>query len=208
MRDIGVAACLFLGSLIFSAGAVACSDGRTEAESRSRTEACGGSGIELEVVPVKGGLDPGDEIEVDLVLRNSSTESVALYPFFHSPACIFDHLPQMILSFEVQGMDREDIASTPPCPPREGHEVALPEQFLVLGPGEFFGRRINLTSGEFGYLKNRRGEFRVKALLQVIVKDWLADRSVKMYPAGCVLFDDELVFEGDLTSCEVVVQSS
>ena len=154
----------------------------------------------LELHPVDPDVDEGAPIEVEVRLRNCGSSYVVIPPRIFPEASGVEPEPWGVLTVAI----REGEGPPAPYSGRWiGNKLKLPspEDFLVLGPGYFYGLRVSLTDGEFAYSIQRPGIFTIVAVLRTSARQWLQKISEPL------TFDLARVFSGTVQSKPLIISA-
>lgn len=154
----------------------------------------------LDLRSIEKAVQAGQPLIVEVRVRNCSSQYIVI------PSRIFPQItgekpePWGVLSFQIQGEDGRRIPYTGEW---IGNKLRLPtpEDFIILGPGYFYGLETSLTGDSpFAYALEDPEQYRIVAVLRSSARDWLAQKEEASLP-----FDVSRVFAGTLRSEPVLV---
>jgi hypothetical protein len=155
-------------------------------------------GLCLDLQAVSSVVEQGAPIEVEVRLRNCGASYVVVPPRLFPQPSGEEPEPWGVLTFLIQhgeGPPARYVGSW------DGSKLKLPSpaDFLILGPGYFYGLRLSLTEGPFAYAIVYPGPLQITAELQTAAKQWLESRPEP------VPFDLNRVFSGTVRSDQVAI---
>lgn len=153
----------------------------------------------LELRLVDHGQEKRTEVEVDVELRNCGSQYVVIPPRLLPQSTGDDPEPWAILSFVIRSQDGSTVPYTGEW---IGNKLKLPapEEYIVLGPGYFFGARISLSEGFFEYDLTWPGEYIVVAEVGTSAREWILGHSDRK-----ARYDASHVFSGSVRSRPITI---
>ncbi|MGH9869888.1 MAG: hypothetical protein ACREAA_17215 [Candidatus Polarisedimenticolia bacterium] len=152
---------------------------------------------------------PTGPVMVRFTLENETDSTVFLYRRFFPPKVAEG--PDTVLSFTILGPDNWPVTPGEPAIPPGLYAREWYCDFLEMPPGDFVGRRIDLTGPLFRYEFGKPGTYRVRANLTFGARRWLEKKAElegtslsKEYQV--LLVSRSLFYEGTVESNEIQIE--
>ena len=117
-------------------------------------------------------------VVVSVTIENMGTKCAVVFPHFFPEGTNLKNIPLSHLTFHIRGTDGVivDYSGAPVYPQ---YAVPQPSTFVVLAPSAFYGKRINLTQGDFRYHLQVGHTYYIKATLHIESRSWIENQLKK-----------------------------
>lgn len=109
--------------------------------------------------------------------------------------------PWGVLTFELFVDGSTEPAKYFGAPTEDKTRLPTQSDYIILPPSHFYGAKILLSDGPFGYAIGKAGTYRIRAAYKTDAREWVEKKIQK----GSLDFETARIFSGNIQSKEIVL---
>ena len=106
-----------------------------------------------------------------------------------------------VLTFELFVDGSTEPAKYFGAPTEDKTRLPTQSDYIILPPNHFYGARILLSGGPFGYDTEKAGTYRIRAAYKTDAREWVEKKIQK----GSLDFETSRIFSGNIQSKEIIL---